>query len=710
MAPHRSLAVVALVAVPAWHTSGSALTPAAPGLASPPRLRHCLGRPHGRRTSGPARGPSAARALPEGTPDAIQDLLNLPAGLGQFLPSIALPSVSQSVWDEVFRSLLQTVIAWGVPALVVGFVGRLIVGSSQREAARQRRLQRARVAPSKGGGAGGLLGMLGGGEEDDVGAPAEFLKVERLNDRFDSFAYSLEKATVSPAIALAAARRRDLQRRFGAEIGNLSDESIAGLVRAEERYRTRAKIASEVVEEIARNLRLNAIDAEATKPGEGQMPMAGLFLQGQSRNLSEALEASVAAEVDYLREASKALGPEATEERKGLSRLVADRPFVWDPMVAPFELPERLRSAGKKDETEDKTEAAAEDKTEAAAEDKAEAAAEDKEAGAEGVKVVKHMATRQPIWFVLEFFGDVRASQVAQLRQEVTAIVAHADASLGDGVVLVLNTGGGTVTGYGLAAAQLMRIKAAGLPLTICVEEVAASGGYMMACVADRLVASPFAVLGSIGVITDIPNVYDRLSREGVEFQTVTAGKFKRTLTPTKKVTPEDKAKTQEDIEAIFNLFRGFVKERRPTLDIDRVATGETWFGQDALERGLVDSLESSDDVLLGLRRGGAELYSVKYRNPKEGLLSGLLASTSPSVSSPLGSDGSDAPLGALGWLATRFLQTITGETANANGEAIAALKARPDLALRAQDLSAEAYRFEDERWLAERQRLGTGF
>ena len=167
--------------------------------------------------------------------------------------------------------------------------------------------------------------------------------------------------------------------------------------------------------------------------------------------------------------------------------------------------------------------------------------------------------------------------------------------------MLVLNTGGGTVTGYGLAAAQLTRLRGAGLKLTVCVEQVAASGGYMMACTADRLVASPFAVLGSIGVISEVPNVYERLKKEGIQFETVTAGKFKRTLTPTKKIDPKDVEKSKADIEDVLTLFKAFVAQQRPSLNIDEVATGETWFGADALERGLCDELKTTDDVLLGI-------------------------------------------------------------------------------------------------------------
>ena len=201
-----------------------------------------------------------------------------------------------------------------------------------------------------------------------------------------------------------------------------------------------------------------------------------------------------------------------------------------------------------------------------------------------------------------------------ELREEVTAILRSA--SPGDEALLVLQSGGGTVTGYGLAAAQLRRFKANGIKLTICVEQVAASGGYMMCCVADRVVASPFAVLGSIGVISDIPNAYERLKKEGIEFQTITAGKYKRTITPTKKITQEDVKKSKEDIEDILTLFKGFVKENRPILDIESVATGETWFGQDALDRNLCDEIKTKDDVLLEYVDAGYEVYNVAYEPP----------------------------------------------------------------------------------------------
>merc|ERR1712127_1123395 len=229
-----------------------------------------------------------------------------------------------------------------------------------------------------------------------------------------------------------------------------------------------------------------------------------------------------------------------------------------------------------------------------------------------------HHAGQKKNLYVTRFPGDVSASQLNELREEVTGILRSAQP--GDEALLVLQSGGGTVTGYGLAAAQLLRFKSAGMRLTVCVEQVAASGGYMMCCTADRIVASPFAVLGSIGVISEIPNAYERLKEEGIEFQTVTAGKYKRTVTPTKKVTKEDLKKSTEDIQEIFNLFKGFVAGQRPQLDIENVATGDTWFGEDALERGLCDEIATADDVLLEFVDAGYAVYEVAYDPAPEGV------------------------------------------------------------------------------------------
>ena len=180
----------------------------------------------------------------------------------------------------------------------------------------------------------------------------------------------------------------------------------------------------------------------------------------------------------------------------------------------------------------------------------------------------------------------------------------------------------------------------------------------MMACTADRLVASPFAVLGSIGVISEVPNVYERLKKEGIQFETVTAGKFKRTLTPTKKIDPKDVEKSKADIEDVLTLFKAFVAQQRPSLNIDEVATGETWFGADALKRGLCDELKTTDDVLLGMLADGAEIYSVKYQ-PRPSGAAALLAGG--------GDDASASSAG--GWNALRRVALgVAGFAAAAGG------------------------------------------
>ncbi len=199
--------------------------------------------------------------------------------------------------------------------------------------------------------------------------------------------------------------------------------------------------------------------------------------------------------------------------------------------------------------------------------------------------------------FVIDFNGSVDAKEVESLRREVTAILAVAEK--GDEVLLRLETGGGVVHGYGLAAAQLKRLRDQEVHLTVSVDKVAASGGYMMACIGNEIVAAPFAMVGSIGVLAQIPNFHRLLKKNNVDFEQITAGEFKRTLTIFGENTDKDREKYKEDVENIHQLFKKFVKEHRTELDIDAVATGEVWFGQDAIDRGLTDRIGTSDDVLM---------------------------------------------------------------------------------------------------------------
>ncbi len=212
--------------------------------------------------------------------------------------------------------------------------------------------------------------------------------------------------------------------------------------------------------------------------------------------------------------------------------------------------------------------------------------------------------------FVLEFDGDIQAHAVNSLREEISALLQIARPS--DEVLLRLESSGGLVHAYGLAASQLARIRARGIRLTVAVDKVAASGGYLMACVADRILAAPFAVIGSIGVVAQIPNFNRLLKRNDIDLELHTAGEYKRTLTLFGENTDADRAKFKEDLEDTHTLFKSFVSEHRPALDLEKVATGEHWFGTRAAELKLVDELCSSDDYLLR-RVEDAEVFEVSY-------------------------------------------------------------------------------------------------
>ena len=203
----------------------------------------------------------------------------------------------------------------------------------------------------------------------------------------------------------------------------------------------------------------------------------------------------------------------------------------------------------------------------------------------------------------MSFKGDIHASQVKSLREEVSALIPLARKDK-DEVVLRLESPGGSVMGYGLATAQLKRLKEAGLKLTICVDKVAASGGYLMACVGDRILTAPFALLGSIGVVSNIPNFYRWLQKHDVDYHQMTAGEFKRTLTMFGETTEKAKLKAQEQLDEIHKLFKNFVSQHRKILDIDKVSTGEIWFGEDALKQKLSDEILTSDEYLFLSKRG----------------------------------------------------------------------------------------------------------
>ncbi|MCF2947012.1 protease SohB [Paraglaciecola aquimarina] len=231
---------------------------------------------------------------------------------------------------------------------------------------------------------------------------------------------------------------------------------------------------------------------------------------------------------------------------------------------------------------------------------------------AKDAKSAKKNDTKEQIGkvFVVDFIGSMDAHEVDNLREEITTILSIAKPE--DEVLVRLESGGGVVHGYGLAASQLQRIKDKNIKLTIAVDKVAASGGYMMTCVADKVLAANFAIIGSIGVIAQMPNFNKLLKKSNIEFEQHTAGQFKRTLTMFGENNDQGREKFREELEEVHQMFKGFVSEHRPELDIDRVATGEYWYGSKAKELGLVDVIQTSDDYLLTLNET-KKIYSVKY-------------------------------------------------------------------------------------------------
>lgn len=217
--------------------------------------------------------------------------------------------------------------------------------------------------------------------------------------------------------------------------------------------------------------------------------------------------------------------------------------------------------------------------------------------------------------YVLDFDGDIKASDTDPLRRAISAVLSVAEPGR-DEVVIRLESGGGLVHSYGLAAAQLDRIRDKGIHLTACVDKVAASGGYMMACVADRIVASPFAVIGSIGVMAQLPNFHRLLKKNSVDFEVLTAGEHKRTLTIFGENTEKGRQKFIGDLEDTHDLFKDYVSARRPDLDMAAVANGDIWFGRRALDMKLVDEIKTSDEYLIEAC-DKAEVVSVSFQRKR---------------------------------------------------------------------------------------------
>lgn len=208
----------------------------------------------------------------------------------------------------------------------------------------------------------------------------------------------------------------------------------------------------------------------------------------------------------------------------------------------------------------------------------------------------KTHSSNKPVLYVLTFKGSSDASEVSSLRKEISALLSVITPQ--DEVLLRLESPGGIVPGYGLAASQLMRLRDRNISFTVAVDKIAASGGYMMACVASKIIAAPFAIVGSIGVVAQIPNVHRLLKKNDVDVELHTAGKYKRTLTMLGENTEEGREKFQQELEETHILFKDFVLSQRTSIDIESVATGEYWYGTNAKEKGLIDEIGTSDDFI----------------------------------------------------------------------------------------------------------------
>lgn len=211
-------------------------------------------------------------------------------------------------------------------------------------------------------------------------------------------------------------------------------------------------------------------------------------------------------------------------------------------------------------------------------------------------KTKKADKVEKPALYLIDFHGDIKASQADELREAISAVLTVAQEK--DEVLVRLESPGGVVNGYGLAASQLQRLRDRNIPLTVCIDKIAASGGYLMACVANRIVAAPFAIIGSIGVVAQIPNFHRWLKKNNIDVELLTAGEYKRTLTLFGENTDKGREKFKEDLEKIHKAFRDYLLQNRPQLDIEQVATGEHWLAKDAYDLRLVDALKTSDDLL----------------------------------------------------------------------------------------------------------------
>ena len=261
---------------------------------------------------------------------------------------------------------------------------------------------------------------------------------------------------------------------------------------------------------------------------------------------------------------------------------------------------------------------------------------EDKAAGKVSTKASKF--ARTVIILEVQTFNNDMDTVVENLRDSVSFILAQYNdkkkrLDMGEQIEIVvcIESPGGVVQDFGLAADQLKRLKEVGMArndllLTVCVDKIAASGGYMMACQASpgQLIAAPFSVIGSIGVLREVTNIHDVLEKYGVRPLLLKAGNAKVPLTQTTKVTEESIAIVQKNLDKVHEAFRELVSDARGesiSENFEDVTNGDIFLGKDAAELGLIDRVMTSDEYISEkVQKGDRVLRLHKYDRSRAGL------------------------------------------------------------------------------------------
>lgn len=206
---------------------------------------------------------------------------------------------------------------------------------------------------------------------------------------------------------------------------------------------------------------------------------------------------------------------------------------------------------------------------------------------------------------VLKFKGDIRASARFAFAKLVDEVVLNAREF--KEVVVVVESPGGGVSEYGMLFAELERMRKCeeNFQLTVVVDTVAASGGYLMSLPAHKILAAPFAMVGSIGVVSFIPNIRELLEANKIKPRTFTAGDFKRTVTLTDEGDEKSAEQYKQQLALIHEQFKQALKKYRPQVELEKVATGEAWLASTTVEKELqlVDGLNTSHALLLEMNQ-----------------------------------------------------------------------------------------------------------